>query len=114
MDCDPEHYDEFMNCVTVELELPTRSAVLLIGRVHAYKEFDSDHGIGYCYLTIGTDRIADSGVRFAIIGDEGPEYGSLAIVTPALGPGRMYFGIDCNESSGIYFRDVQLNAVALG
>jgi hypothetical protein len=113
--CDPES-PTFVTCVSVSFFLPARSRVLIVGSVDAETEVDSDTGVGTCRaFTDQTGVLTDSQV-FPNVGDfPGDEQVPVTTVTPALGPGTVTFGIECNQDSlgAITYRHSHISAVAL-
>jgi hypothetical protein len=113
--CDPES-ETFVTCVSVSFFLPATSRVLIVGSVDAETEVDSDTGVGTCRaLTDQTGVLTDSEV-FPNVGDfPGDEQVPVTTVTPAVGPGTVTFGIQCNQFAlgAITYRHSHISAVAL-
>jgi hypothetical protein len=115
--CDPESNDP-VTCATVDLTLPTRAPVLIIGRVRALIELDADIGYGNCVLgSTETGSLPSSQIFIALKGDERDEHAPLTIVTPPVGPGWVSFGIDCDQRNdlggAIKYDQAQVTAVVL-
>ena len=113
-ECNP---DAMVTCVTVELTMPARARVLLVGRLRALTR--AEMGAGYCYLgTSETGNLQESQVRSAAFkgtfDSDNFRHVSLTIVTPPVGPGPVSFGIDCDEDVGdLQYDSIDLSAAAL-
>ena len=114
--CDPEDRT-FITCVTVELSMPERAPVLLVGRISAESDADDD-GFGECALGTGpTGPLDASLVAVDVRRQFEKTHVPLTIITPPMGPGVVAFGIDCNQwdlDEGIKYLAADLSAVALG
>lgn len=100
--CDPES-DAFITCVSVTLNLPSQTRVLMIGQIRAEAESGADTGSGFCRLgTSSTGALTEteallhagkSGLRFLT------DNAALLGVTPLLPAGNITFRIECDQAA---------------
>ena len=116
--CDPESA-AFTTCVTVALDLPSQTRVLMIGQIRAEAEGGADTGSGFCRLgTSSTGALTEteallhagkSGIRFLT------DNATLVGVTPLLPAGNHTFRIECDQAAlgAIVYKGGGIAAVAI-
>lgn len=116
--CTPNPNNRFLTCVVVTVVLPSRTRVLLLGRITG-RPLRKSNELASCRLaTNASGSVPGSSVLFQ--GNLNNEYqvqGTLIGVTPLLGPGAVKATIDCVQRlvgvESFSFDDAAIVAVAL-
>ena len=118
--CIPPSTNAFDACAQIVVDLPTRSRVLLLGRISGrpFQAGNSSVQYGVCRIGHTGASAAGPSVRFVADKDhEAQAQGTLIGLSPPLGPGRQTFTIDCAQGlqgvRGFQFEDAVIAAVAL-
>jgi hypothetical protein len=113
-ECDPES-TTFAPCVSVSLNLPSPARVLLVGRIRASTEVDSDSGIGTCRVSSSVGGGVAASETTVVVDDSNFEHVPLTAVLGPLGPGNLAFAVECNQGGfgAIRYSEMDLSAVAL-
>jgi hypothetical protein len=116
-ECTPHSDNRFLTCVGVPVVLPSRTRVLLLGRITGLPRRKSNE-LAACRLATNLSGVPGSSVVFQ--GNLNTDYeveGTLIGVTPLVGPGKVNFTIDCVQKlvgvESFSFRDAAIAAVAL-
>jgi hypothetical protein len=118
--CVPPSTNAFAACAQIVVDLPTRSRVLLLGRISGRPFQSGNTNSQYATCRIGHTGAGAVSPSVRFIADkehEAQAQGTLIGVTPPLGPGRETFTIDCAQGlqglRGFQFEDAVIAAVAL-
>jgi hypothetical protein len=118
--CVPPSTNAFDACGQIVVDLPTRSRVLLLGRISGrpFQAGNSNAQYGICRIGHTGAGAAGPSVRFIADKEhEAQAQGTLIALSPPLGPGRETFTIDCAQGlqgvRGFQFEDAVIAAVAL-
>jgi hypothetical protein len=113
--CDPET-NAFVGCGFLGLDLPRQTRVLLTGVVTARPDSGSSNGRGTCMLAASPGPVSGSAIDIQVIGASETDNAPMVGVTEPLGPGVVFFGVECNESPlnpAIRYPDAAISAVAI-
>lgn len=118
--CIPPSTNAFDACAQVVVDLPTRSRVLVLGRISGRPFLSGSSSAQYGICRIGHTGAGAAGPSVRFIADKDHEaqtQGTLIGLSPPLGPGRQTFTIDCAQGlqgvRGFQFEDAVIAAVAL-
>jgi hypothetical protein len=122
--CDPQS-TTFINCASVDVNLPHEGRVLLIGTGGQYA-FNAGVTQGSCRMTTDGNALGGSAIVVGNQTDASPGVTGAAnrgyargfattLVTETVGAGPHTFGLDCNETdSDVEFENAQISATVLG
>ncbi len=116
--CDPES-TTFVVCTSVSITLPAPARLLVIGRIRAQTEVDSDSAAGSCRIGTTSGTVAESTTEILFQDDGGfnpaADNVPLLAITSVLPGGTHSVGIDCNqtEPGAIAYRYPDLAVVAI-
>ena len=116
--CDPES-TTYVVCTSVSITLQAPARLLVLGRIRAQTEDDSDTAAGTCRIGTTSGALAESTTRILFQDDGGFNPGSdnvpLLAVTGVLPGGTHGVGIDCNQegAGAVDYRDPDIAVLAI-